>query len=105
MARLRIAQFDYVPDGGGFKVCQPGKATALARIVRDSVVPGMWRVVRSDGKLSDMVNLARAKDVAFGIAETALYLRSVVEKKPPENGHFFSPPRSPVRETAKGVHL
>jgi hypothetical protein len=43
--------------------------------------------------------------VAFGIAETALYLRSVVEKKPPENGHFFSPPRSPVRETAKGVHL
>jgi hypothetical protein len=101
MARLAIAQFDYVPDRGALKVCQPGKSTVLARIVRDTVVPGMWRVVRPDGKLSDMVNLSRAKDVAFGIAETALYLRSPAEKEPAENGHFFKASASPVRSFEK----
>ena len=30
-----------------------------------------------DGTLSGMVNLARAKDMAFGVAETATHLRSV----------------------------
>ena len=29
-----------------------------------------------DGTLSGMVNLARAKDMAFGVAETATHLRS-----------------------------
>jgi hypothetical protein len=34
----------------------------------------MWRVVRPDGSLTDKVNIARAKDMAFGLAETAMYL-------------------------------
>jgi len=100
MARLAIAQFDYLPDGrGGLKVCQPGSTKALARIVRDSVIAGMWRVVHRDGKLSDLVNLARAKDVAFGMAETALYLRLPAKKEPAKNGHFFEGTAPPVSKT------
>jgi hypothetical protein len=33
---------------------------ALAHIVPDKTYPRMWRVVRSDGSLSDMVNRTRA---------------------------------------------
>jgi hypothetical protein len=47
---------------------------ALAHIVPDKTYPGMWRVVRPDGSLSDMVNKTRAKDVAWGVAENAVYL-------------------------------
>jgi hypothetical protein len=47
---------------------------ALAHIVPDKTYPGMWRAVRRDGSLSDMVNKTRAKDVAWGLAENAVYL-------------------------------
>ena len=47
---------------------------ALAHIVPDKTYPGMWRVVRPDGSLSDIVNKTRAKDVAWGLAENAVYL-------------------------------
>ena len=47
---------------------------ALAHIVPDKTYPGMWRVVRPDNSLSDMVNKTRAKDVARGLAENAVYL-------------------------------
>jgi len=47
---------------------------ALARIAADKTYPGMWRVLRQDGSLSDMVNKTRAKDVAWGLAENAVYL-------------------------------
>jgi len=74
--RLANIQFEFLPDGdGGLKCCLPGKARALARIVPDKVHAGMWRVVRADGGLSDMLNRSRAKDVAWGLAETAVYLR------------------------------
>src|SRR5215470_17288885 len=48
---------------------------ALAHIVPDKTYPGMWRVLRPDGSLSDMVNGTRAKDVAWGLAENAVYPR------------------------------
>jgi hypothetical protein len=38
-------------------------------VVPDSRWPNMWRVRSTDGSLSDMVNLARAKDAAIAIAE------------------------------------
>jgi hypothetical protein len=34
------------------------------KIVQDKVYPEMWRVVRSDGSLSDMVNKSRAMEAA-----------------------------------------
>lgn len=37
-------------------------------VVQDAKYPSMWRVRRADGSLSDMVNLARAKDAALSAA-------------------------------------
>jgi hypothetical protein len=42
--------------------------TPLVLVIADAVYPGLWRVRTRDGCLSDMVNLARAKDVATLIA-------------------------------------
>jgi hypothetical protein len=43
------------------------RGPALLSVVPDSVCPGMWRVERPDGSLSDLVNLARAKDAAIAL--------------------------------------
>lgn len=72
--RIRIEQFDFIREKGGIRVSQLGKAKALARIIPDPVHPGMWRVVSKEGWQSGMVNITRAKDLAFGLAETAVYL-------------------------------
>jgi hypothetical protein len=44
-----------------------GKGRAIVEIVPDKRYPGMWRVL-SSGHLSDMANLARAKDAGVAIA-------------------------------------
>jgi hypothetical protein len=72
--RLGIAVFWFLPDGEGLKDCTMTNIKALAHIVPDKTYPGMWRVVRPDSSLSDMVNKTRAKDVAWGVAENAVYL-------------------------------
>jgi hypothetical protein len=73
--KLANIQFEFLPDGdGGLKCCRPGSPRALARIVRDRVYPNMWRVVRRDGSLSDMINKTRAKDVAWGLAESVVFV-------------------------------
>jgi hypothetical protein len=41
----------------------------VGEIVPDERYSGMWRVVRSDGSLSDMVNRTRAKDACEVIFE------------------------------------
>lgn len=41
----------------------------LAEIAPDSRWPGMWRISTPDGRLSDMINLCRARDAAFAIVE------------------------------------
>jgi len=41
----------------------------LATVVPDIQWPGMWRIEWPDGRLSDMVNLTRAKDTSEVIAE------------------------------------
>jgi hypothetical protein len=41
----------------------------IAEVVPDNRWSGMWRVRWPDGNLSDMVNLTRAKDAAFVIAQ------------------------------------
>jgi hypothetical protein len=40
----------------------------LLTIVPDAQYPKMWRVRYPDGRLSDMVNRARAEDAAVGVA-------------------------------------
>ena len=62
------------PAGEVLKICTMTNTKALAHVVPDKTYPGMWRVLRPDGSLSDMVNKTRAKDVAWGLAENAVYL-------------------------------
>jgi len=40
----------------------------IITVVPDETYAGMWRIQHPDGTLSDMVNLARAKDAATLIA-------------------------------------
>src|SRR5262245_43936071 len=42
----------------------------VGEIVPDKTYPGMWRVVLSDGSLSDMVNRTRAKDACEALYAT-----------------------------------
>jgi hypothetical protein len=41
-----------------------GRRGAIVTVVPDATYPQMWRIRYSDGRLSDMVNLSRAKDAA-----------------------------------------
>jgi hypothetical protein len=57
------------PTVAGYALHYGQTQTPLVRVEPDSVYPGMWRVVWPDGRTSDMVNLARAKDAAMALAE------------------------------------
>jgi hypothetical protein len=73
--RLADIQFEFRPEGpDALKCCLPGRAQALARTVRDKTYPSMWRVVHADGRRSDMTNRARAKDIAWGLAESLVFV-------------------------------
>jgi hypothetical protein len=48
------------------------KRRKMFEIVQDAKYPTMWRVRHADGRLSDMVNLTRARDAATGLALAAL---------------------------------
>lgn len=52
-------------------------------VVQDPTYPVMWRVKRPDGKLSDMVNLTRAKDAAMVMLDRDLRLAESPTKAPP----------------------
>ena len=64
--RLRLYQVGFRQTETGWE-CRKGKYRV--RLVHDARYPQIWRVFRPDGTISDMVNLARAKDVAFGLIE------------------------------------
>jgi hypothetical protein len=57
------------PDGWALHCV--GRRRAIVHVVPDGTYPAMWRIRHPDGRLSDMVNLSRAKDagrqVALGI--------------------------------------
>ena len=44
----------------------------IASVVPDGKYLGMWRVQRPDGRLTDMVNLTRAKDAAMALSLASL---------------------------------
>ena len=75
--RLRVEQMDFWRDRttGGW-ICCKGKYRVW--IVPDAIHHGMWRVRRPNGTLSEMANLARAKDAAFGLVESMLFVRAQV---------------------------
>jgi len=56
-------------DGLRLRLCT---GRLLATVQADDRWAGMYRVLLSDGHLTDMVNLARAKDAAISLAITEL---------------------------------
>ena len=73
--RSRVLDLRFVKDGeNAWKVCFAKSARGLCRVLRDTKYPEMWRVERPNGTLTDMVNLARAKDAAWGMAEGVLFV-------------------------------
>jgi hypothetical protein len=56
----------------GRQLYRPGSDVPVAEIVPDAKWPGMWRVRTADGRLSDMVNLTRARDAAMELAVAVL---------------------------------
>ena len=75
---------------GTLVLCRTGSRTILARIVADNVYPSMWRVKMPSGKLSDMVNLTRAKDAAMSIVLSTLNREQEVQETASE-----APPTAP----------
>jgi hypothetical protein len=59
-------------DAGWAWALHCGRRGAVLHIAPDAVYPGMWRVKRADGGLSDIVNLTWARDGAAAIALQAL---------------------------------
>jgi hypothetical protein len=51
-------------------------AQPLVMLVRDVRHSGMWRIKRRDGSLTDMLNLAGAKDLALDIGDRVLRQRA-----------------------------
>jgi hypothetical protein len=49
-----------------------GSKKTLATVVADDIYPTMWRVRLPDGRVSGILNKARAKDAAMGAALQAL---------------------------------
>jgi hypothetical protein len=60
-----------------------GRHSPVATIIPDGQWPGMWRVKRPDGTVSDMVNRARARDAARSILLTVLNSQETPVAAPP----------------------
>ena len=77
-------------------------SASLASVVPDVEHPSMWRIQWADGSLSDMANLARAKDAALALCERgppAGNRTSLHWRLKPSN----SPPRARTARKAEGV--
>lgn len=59
--------FRFRPSNGGLGICV-GRSKPIVYVVEDLVRAGMYRVRFPDGRLSDLVNLSRAKDAALSHA-------------------------------------
>jgi hypothetical protein len=65
--RLMYDRQDLIWDGRQLRLFS-SHGVGLASIEPDQTWPGMWRVRLPDGRLTDMVNLLRAKDAAASLA-------------------------------------
>ena len=62
------------PSTGSFSLHYKRQGKPLAHVIPDPKWPGMYRVRGSDGTLSDLVNLARAKDAAERVVASKISL-------------------------------
>jgi hypothetical protein len=80
----------------------------FGRVVPDSKYPGMWRSTLSGGRLSDMANLAWAKNAVLVAAERELEWEArprpaIAPQKSPEKRAVFEGAAPPVAQTAAGA--
>src|SRR5262249_56120949 len=80
----------------------------FGRVVADSKYPGMSRSTLSGGRLSDMANLAWAKNAVLAAAERELEWEArkraaIAPPKCPEKRGVFESAASPVAKTVEGV--
>jgi hypothetical protein len=62
------SQLTWKRDGDNWVLWHRRRRRKVARVVPDATYPGMYRSVRSDGRLSDMANLTWSKGVALDAA-------------------------------------
>jgi len=55
-------------ENGSYVLYRHGSRAPVLCVMPDKTYPAMWRIKTKAGVLSDMVNLSRAKDSAFGLA-------------------------------------
>jgi hypothetical protein len=77
-------------------------------VVPDSKYPGMWRSVKSDGRLSDVANLSWAKNAVLVAAQCELewegrQRRAITPSKSQQIAPVFESRSSPMRFSASGV--
>ena len=60
-----------------------GRGSPAVEIVPEDRYPGMWRIRTQDGSLSDLVNLARARDAARSILLGILNAQETASGGPP----------------------
>src|SRR5262249_31656974 len=82
----------------------------FGRVVPDSKYPNMWRSVLSGGRLSDMANIAWAKNAVLVAAERELEWEdrqraAIAPPRCPEKRPVFESPSPPMRPPALGVAL
>jgi len=76
----------------------------VGRVVPDATWPGMWRSRMPGGRLSDMANLAWAKNAVLAAAEREMEYaaRSAIRpSKPQQNEGVFSASTSHVAQTRR----
>jgi hypothetical protein len=88
--------FPDAPDIG----LRPKQTAPIEALVPDAVRPGMWRVRRPDGTLTDMMNLARAKDAALSTAKAGNAAqepnRTIEAQKPLRHSDYEEAPEEPL---------
>jgi hypothetical protein len=78
----------------------------FGRVVPDRKYPDMWRSVLSGGRLSDMANLAWAKNAVLVAAEREMEYEARVAIRPPkcpQKEGVFQDAAAPIEQTATRV--
>ena len=75
--RLESHQLNWRRSDDSYSLHFERRAKALLHVVPDKTYEGMWRIRFTDGSLSDMANLSRAKDagISHGLASFNRKLR------------------------------
>jgi hypothetical protein len=79
----------------GFTLHLRQAKSPLLHVVPDDTYSGMWRIRLSDGRLTDMVNLTRAKDAGLSVALASLNTQKDYRESPP-----VAPPMRSKRRAA-----